>query len=57
MYTYGMYTYGMYTYGMYTYGMYRMRAIIGRSWLEAALEYKPYIRPKVTVHKWYLEMG
>ena len=36
---------------------YRTRAIIGRSWLEAALEYKPYIRPKVTVHKWSLEMG
>ena len=34
-----------------------MRAIIGRSRLEAALEYKPYIRPKVTVHKWSLEMG
>ena len=26
---------------------YRTRAIIGRSRLEAALEYKPYIRPKV----------
>ena len=37
--------------------MYRKRAIIGRSWLEAALEYKPYIRPKVTVHKWSLKMG
>ena len=37
--------------------IYRTRAIIGRSWLEAALEYKPYIRPKVTVHKWSLEMG
>ena len=36
---------------------YRTRAIIGRSWLEAALKYKPYIRPKVTVHKWSLEMG
>ena len=31
---------------------YRTRAIIGRSWLEAALDYKP----KVTVHKWSLEM-
>ena len=30
---------------------YRKRAIIGRSWLEVALEYKPYIRPKVTEHK------
>ena len=36
---------------------YRTRAIIGHSWLEAALEYKPYIRSKVTVHKWSLEMG
>ena len=36
---------------------YRTRAIIGRSWLEAALEYKPYIRPKVTVLKWFFEMG
>ena len=39
------------------YFVYPTRAIIGRSWLEAALEYKPYIRPKVTVHKWSLEMG
>ena len=37
--------------------IYRTRAIIGRSWLEATLEYKPYIRPKVTVHEWSLEMG
>ena len=37
--------------------IYRTRAIIGRSWLEATLEYKPYIRPKVTVYKWSLEMG
>ena len=40
-----------------SYNKYRTRAILGRSWLEAALEYKPYIRPKVTVHKWSLEMG
>ena len=37
--------------------MHQMHAIISRSSLEAALEYKPYIRPKVTVHKWSLEMG
>ena len=29
--------------------IYRTRAIIGRSWLEAALKYKPYIRPKVSI--------
>ena len=40
--------------------IYRMHAIIGRSWLEAALEYKPYIKPKVTKwdfqKNWYLEV-
>ena len=41
----------------YIYLIYRTRAIIGRSSLEAALKYKPYIRPKVIVHKWSLEMG
>ena len=25
--------------------------------IKAALEYKPYIRPKVTVHNWSFEMG
>ena len=42
---------------------YRTRAIISRSWLEAALEYKPYIRTEFSektslkTKKWSLEMG
>ena len=42
---------------------YRTRAIISRSWLEAALEYRPYIRTafsektSLNTKKWSLEMG
>ena len=43
--------------------LYCTRAIISRSWLEAALEYKPYIRTEFSektslkTKKWSLEMG
>ena len=43
--------------------VYRSRTIISRSWLEAALEYKQYIRtefsekPSLKTKKWSLEMG
>ena len=42
--------------------IYRTRAIISRSWLQAALKYKPYIRTEFSektlkTKKWSLKMG
>ena len=37
--------------------IYRTRATISRSRFEAVFVYKPYIRPKVTVHKWTSKSG